>query len=250
MATEYRSPVLWRATVQAGKRKRRGSADWLRPSVAPVGLGLAVSVGFVVVGGPSWGDPQVVVPNGLPVQVHPTFPEPGLPAYSFPTGGGTLLGGSAGSGDPVQSGSGSGTVGGTSGGSGAQPLSTLASDYQQYVGSYYGVDQQCVSLTRYFDPSLAPSSQWQQGELVQGATDIAVGTPIATFNFNGAYGPPAHPEGYYGVSHTGIYLGQDATGVQILDQFNNSGGASIHTIPWSAWGTNTAEGGSRYYTIR
>ena len=52
------------------------------------------------------------------------------------------------------------------------------------------------------------------------------------------------------MSHTGIYLGQDATGVQILDQYNNSGGASIHTIPWSAWGTNTAEGGSRYYTIR
>ena len=77
-----------------------------------------------------------------------------------------------------------------------------------------------------------------------------MGTPIATFNFNGAYGPPDSPGGDYGVSHTGIYLGQDATGVQILDQYKNSGGASIHTIPWSAWGTNTAEGGSRYYTIR
>jgi hypothetical protein len=31
-------------------------------------------------------DPQVVLPNGLPVQVKPTYSEPGLPAFSFPTG--------------------------------------------------------------------------------------------------------------------------------------------------------------------
>ena len=39
-------------------------------------------------------DPQVILPNGLPVQVKPTYSEPGLPAFSFPTGGGSLLGGS------------------------------------------------------------------------------------------------------------------------------------------------------------
>ena len=111
-------------------------------------------------------------------------------------------------------------------------------------------NEQCVSLTRDFDSSLPPSSQWQQGELVEGATDIAPGTPIATFNFNGAYGPPDSPGGESGVSHTGIYLGQDASGVQILDQWSGSGGASIHTIPWSSWGGNTAEAGSHYYTIK
>jgi hypothetical protein len=42
-------------------------------------------------------DPQVVLPNGLPVQVKPTYSEPGLPAFSFPTSGGSLLGGSPGS---------------------------------------------------------------------------------------------------------------------------------------------------------
>jgi hypothetical protein len=41
-------------------------------------------------------DPQVVLPNGLPVQVKPTYSEPGLPAFSFPIGGGSLLGGSTG----------------------------------------------------------------------------------------------------------------------------------------------------------
>ena len=90
----------------------------------------------------------------------------------------------------------------------------------------------------------------EQGEQVEGATDIAPGTAIATFNFNGAYGPPDSPGGASGVSHTGIYLGQDSSGVQILDQWSGSGGASIHTIPWSSWGGNTDEAGSHYYVIK
>jgi hypothetical protein len=65
-------------------------------------------------------DPQVVLPNGLPVQVKPTYSEPGLPAFSFPTGGGSLLGGSTGSVD-TGAGGGDGSTsasGGSSGGSG------------------------------------------------------------------------------------------------------------------------------------
>jgi hypothetical protein len=62
-------------------------------------------------------DPQVVLPNGLPVQVKPTYSEPGLPAFSFPTGGGSLLGGSTESVDTGGDGSTS-AGGGSSGGSG------------------------------------------------------------------------------------------------------------------------------------
>ena len=240
MATGCRSPVLWRRAARTGKRRARRSAQWLWPLIAPVGLGIVVACGG------SWADPQVVSPSGLPVQVRPTYPEPGLPTFSFPQGEATQ-----------QSGVGSGTTGkqGTSGtqgssGTGTQGSSATAADYQQYVGSYYGANEQCVSLTRNFDSSLPPSSQWQQGELVEGATDVAPGTPIATFNFDGAYGPPDSPGGASGVSHTGIYLGQDASGVQILDQWSGSGGAQIHTIPWSSWGGNAAEAGSHYYTIK
>jgi hypothetical protein len=50
----------------------------------------------VIAGGQSWADPAIVSPNGLPVQVHPTFPEPGLPAFSFPQGGLSDTGGVAG----------------------------------------------------------------------------------------------------------------------------------------------------------
>src|ERR1700684_2179662 len=57
-------------------------------------------------------DPQVVLPQGLPVQVKPSYTEPGLPQFSFPTSGGSLLGGSADTG----SGSGNGSANPSSGG--------------------------------------------------------------------------------------------------------------------------------------
>src|ERR1700684_2685207 len=57
-------------------------------------------------------DPQVVLPQGLPVQVKPTYTEPGLPQFSFPTSGGSLLGGSADAGN----GSGDGGTNTSSGG--------------------------------------------------------------------------------------------------------------------------------------
>src|SRR5580700_7005378 len=133
MATGYRSPVLWRRAARTGKRKARRSVQWLWPLIAPVGFGIAVA------GGESWADPEVVSPSGLPVQVRPTYPEPGLPAFTFPQGGTTL-----------QSGVGSGTTGtqgtsGTQGSSGTGASAATLADYQQYVGSYYGANKQCVS---------------------------------------------------------------------------------------------------------
>ncbi len=108
--------------------------------------------------------------------------------------------------------------------------------------------QQCASLTKAMYPGLGSASGWQQGELVQD-NDIPIGTPVATFNYNGNYGPANSPGGISKGSHTGIYLGQNKTGVTLLHQWNGSGGARISTIPWSDWNGNVKEGGSRYYTI-
>jgi hypothetical protein len=77
-------------------------------------------------------DPQVVLPNGLPVQVKPTYSEPGLPAFSFPTSGGSLLGGSTGS---VDTGNGGGD-GSTSAGSGSSSGSGDA--YNTMMGQSWG----------------------------------------------------------------------------------------------------------------
>jgi hypothetical protein len=83
-------------------------------------LWLVVGASGVLAAQPANADPKIVLPNGLPVQVKPTFSEPGLPAFSFPTGGGSLLGGSTGSVD-TGNGSGDGSTnagGGSSSGSG------------------------------------------------------------------------------------------------------------------------------------
>jgi hypothetical protein len=93
--------------------QNRASPGWRR------WLWLVVGVSGALAAQAASADPQVVLPNGLPVQVKPTFSEPGLPAFSFPTGGGSLLGGSPGSADTGNGGSGSTNAGGgSSGGSG------------------------------------------------------------------------------------------------------------------------------------
>src|ERR1700728_3786820 len=80
-----------------------GGRRWLWMVVAASGVMAARAAG---------ADPQVVLPQGLPVQVKPTYTEPGLPQFSFPTSGGSLLGGSADAG----SGSGDGSTNPSSGG--------------------------------------------------------------------------------------------------------------------------------------
>jgi hypothetical protein len=147
--------VVWRRAARVGNRKARGSVRWLWPLIAPVGIRIVAACDV------SWAaDPSVVSPSGLPAQVRPSFPEPGLPAFSFTPGGVT--------GAPSET-PGTPATPGTPGSSPAS-AATLA-DYQQYVGSYYGANEQCVSLTRDFDSALPASSLWQQGEQVEGATD-------------------------------------------------------------------------------
>lgn len=125
-----------------------------------------------------------------------------------------------------------------------------AENASKYAGQYWGKNQECASLTKAFAPGVGPASTWKPGAQVQGNTDMKPGTPIATFNFNGNYGPSNSPGGASGVSHTGIYLGQNSTGVQILHQWNGSGGAKVTTIPWNSWNGNSMEGGSKYYAIK
>jgi hypothetical protein len=82
-------------------------------------LWLVVGASGVLAAHAASADPQVILPTGLPVQVKPTFQEPGLPAFSFPTGGGSLLGGSPGSADPGDGDGSTSAGGGSSAGSGA-----------------------------------------------------------------------------------------------------------------------------------
>jgi hypothetical protein len=100
----------WRKRVCLQNRASPGWRRW---------LWLVAGASGVLATQAANADPQVVLPNGLPVQVKPTYSEPGLPAFSFPTSGGSLLGGSTGSVDTGNGGDGSTSAGsGSSSGSG------------------------------------------------------------------------------------------------------------------------------------
>ncbi|MGZ5199693.1 MAG: BPSL0067 family protein [Telluria sp.] len=56
---------------------------------------------------------------------------------------------------------------------------------------------------------------WKRGDQVKGAT-LAPGTAIATFDASGNYANDTH-----GKSHAAIYLGQNAAGIRVLDQWHH-----------------------------
>jgi len=59
------------------------------------------------------------------------------------------------------------------------------------------------------------SRSWESRELVKGNISIRPGTAIATFDGDGHYGN--HTDGR---SHAAMYLGQDAEGIHVIDQWN------------------------------
>ena len=129
--------------------------------------------------------------------------------------------------------------GGTGTGGGGTSVG-VATGYDQYNGQVVGSGQ-CVALVQAADPSVGLTRTWAAGEAVQGNTSLQPGTPIATFDANGTYGN--HLDGS---SHAAIYLGQDASGMQVQDQW--AGRAThVHTIPWS--GINAANSGSAFRVI-
>lgn len=121
-----------------------------------------------------------------------------------------------------------------------------AENAKDFTGRYIGVNQECASLTKAFAPGVGPASTWKPGMKLSPDNMPPVGTPVATFN-NGAYGPPGAPGGASGYSHTGILVGHNAQGFQILDQYNGSGGAKITTIPWNKTGF---QGADKYHAIK
>lgn len=192
---------------------------------------LTVVTGWPLLGtAPARSDPTPVVERGLPAAVIPTYREKGAPNFSYPTGGSDTGGGNAGGG-----GNGGGHGYNGDGGIGA---GSIATDYNQYNGQSVGSGQ-CVALAQATS-DVGLTSTWVPGEQVQGATDIPVGTVIATFGADGTYTNTP------GQSHTAIYLGQDDRGIQVMDQWV---GQPAH-VRWINWTTGNAyESGSQFYVV-
>ena len=102
-------------------------------------LWLVVGASGVLAAHAASADPQVILPQGLPVQVKPTFTEPGLPQFTFPTSGGSLLGGSADTGGGNGSGDGSTSAGsGSTAGSGDAYNTMMAQSWGSSAASAAG----------------------------------------------------------------------------------------------------------------
>jgi hypothetical protein len=180
----------------------------------------------------AFADIRANMPSGLPVQVKPTFQEPYGPSFSFPQGGVVDTGGVAGATDTSSS------TGGYSGTGSGVAGATVASNYSTMLGQSVGSGE-CVALVQATS-DVGLTSTWTQGDVVQGNTNLAAGTVIATFGSDGTY------TNTYGESHAAIYLGQDATGIQVEDQWANHA-ATQRTIPWTT--SNSYESGSKFYVV-
>jgi hypothetical protein len=90
-------------------------------------------------------------------------------------------------------------------------MSYVATGVDKYIGKSIG-NGQCVAFAQTA-ATIGHTSTWQRGALVRGAT-LVPGTAIATFDKDGNY---QNDTG--GRSHAAIYLGQDAVGIQVLDQW-------------------------------
>ena len=140
-------------------------------------------------------DPQIVLPQGLPVQVHPTFPEPGLPAFSFPTGGDTLLGGSVGGAGTGGVGAGvGGSVGGAvgTGGAGAAYDTMMAQQWGSQAAdaaAAMGVSATALAATCMMESNCQNVGSTTSVSNASGAFQMISSTYTADINGAVAYNP-------------------------------------------------------------
>jgi hypothetical protein len=86
--------------------------------------------------------------------------------------------------------------------------------------------------------------QWGEGKKVtKGDTTILPGTPIATF-VDGKY-PQTGSTG----KHAAIYLGQDGTGIQVLDQWRAQGEVKQRTIRWDSKSSSPSNDGNAFSVV-
>lgn len=172
----------------------------------------------------------------LPEMVKPEFLETGVPSFVTSAGDDDLSSTGTTGPEDTDPGSAPGTTG-TGGGTGA----SVATNYTQYLGQSVGSGQ-CVALLQAADPNVGRTATWSQGDAVRGNTSLQPGTAIATFGPNGTY-----TNSMDGSSHAAIYLGQNAQGIQVLDQWAGYP-AAYRTIRWDNAGT-AANNGSKFNVI-
>ncbi len=148
-------------------------------------------------------------------------PPGGVTAHSFPHNAGPVVAAS-----PA-------TAGGNS---------FIAAHDSRFIGRATGSGQ-CVALVHAACPTIGATHTWVSGKPVQGDVTLQPGTVIATFGGSGRYANAND-----GSSHAAIYLGQNAQGVQVLDQWEGRP-AAVRNIPWSNPGATAANTGSAFRVV-
>jgi len=113
------------------------------------------------------------------------------------------------------------------------------------IGKLVG-DGQCVTFI-HAAVAIPATSFWRPGPKVSGNLALALGTVIATFDPNGRYGN--HLDGR---SHAAIYLGQDAFGIRVLDQWKGRTVQPVHfrTIRFKHGHGDKANDGDQFYVVQ
>lgn len=208
-----------------------------RRAVPPITV--LAAMGFIGAGR-SLADVRPETMNGPPLLPIPTFEEVGLPTFVMPTGTPSTVPTNP-PGNDVDEGGNAGGEGWNNTGPGGNGTS-VATAWTQYVGQHVG-DGECVALVQRADPAVGLTRTWAPGNQVQGNTELMPGTTIATFGESGRYENRRD-----GSSHAAIYLGQNAQGIQVMDQWANYA-ASYRTIPWTNPSGKAANTGSAFRVV-
>lgn len=112
---------------------------------------------------------------------------------------------------------------------------------EAYDGRPVGT-RQCVEFVK-ISAGAPYTGAWRKGALVKGNMNIPKGTAIATFDSHGRY--PNHAHG----NHAAIYVGQDAYGIWVYDQWVTKGHVSKRHIDFRGQSGMQSNDGDDYYVI-
>jgi hypothetical protein len=121
---------------------------------------------------------------------------------------------------------------------------------ESYRGRSYSNSEGHTECVEFIQQTLgAPTTKaWGEGskirQLADGEQDpISKGTAIATF-ISGRY-----PQSGVSGKHAAIYLGQNANGIQVMDQWRAQGKILPRTIPWKPHRPGLSNDGKAYSVI-
>ena len=121
-----------------------------------------------------------------------------------------------------------------------QPGKTLQQSYEGVAYTNAQGHAECVEFIKQTLGAPATNAWCEGSKVTKGLVGILPGTAIATF-VDGKY----PQEGNTG-KHAAIYLGQDALGILVLDQWRTQGMVKARTIKWNPTSPGASNDGNAF----